>query len=133
MRTSGPAWRSILITSGIVVGGLIIGGMIAGSVPTIKTRIAALLSARQIREYNRGHPIRKLQLGAGGIVYPGWLNTDIEPGPGKVYLDATKPFPISDGAIQYIFGEHVIEHLSYDDGLLMLRECYRVLAPGGKI
>ncbi len=41
--------------------------------------------------------------------------------------------PLPDGSIHYIFGEHVIEHLNYDDGLLMLRECYRVLAPGGKI
>ena len=48
-------------------------------------------------------------------------------------MDATKHFPIADGSIHYIFGEHVIEHLSYEDGLLMLRECYRVLAPGGKI
>jgi len=65
--------------------------------------------------------------------YPGWLNTDIEPRPGEVYLDATKNFPVADGSFHYIFGEHVIEHLTYDDALSLLRECYRTLAPGGKI
>jgi len=88
---------------------------------------------REIREYDRTHPIRKLQLGAGGLDYPGWLNTDITPGPEEVYLDATQHFPMPSGSIHYIFGEHVIEHLSYDDGLRMLRECYRVLVPAGKI
>jgi predicted SAM-dependent methyltransferase len=86
-----------------------------------------------VREYLRTHRIRKLQIGAGRVDYPGWLNNDIVPGPGEAYIDATKRFPIPDGSFQYIFGEHVIEHLSYDEGLLMLRECHRVLASGGKL
>jgi predicted SAM-dependent methyltransferase len=64
---------------------------------------------------------------------PGWLNTDIEPGPAEVYLDATQRFPFADGTVQYIFGEQLIEHLTFEDGLEMLRECHRVLAPGGKL
>jgi predicted SAM-dependent methyltransferase len=127
--------KSILKIGGILAAGVLIGKLIALLInsPAIQTRMNIMNAPGKIREYSRTHPVRKLQLGAGGQDYPGWLNTDIRPGPAEVYLDATRPFPIPDGSIHYIFGEHVIEHLSYDDGLLMLRECSRVLAPGGKI
>jgi len=88
----------------------------------------------QISDYLRNHAVRKLQLGAGiAPAVSDWLNTDIEPQAGEAYLDATKPFPIPDGALSYIFSEHLIEHLSYRDGLTMLRECNRTLKPGGKV
>jgi predicted SAM-dependent methyltransferase len=128
-----PAWKSILIIGGIVAAGLFVGLALASGAPALKTRVAALRAPGIAREYLRTHPIRKLQIGAGGVDYPGWLNTDIDPVPSEVYLDLTKRFPLPDGSIQYIFGEHVIEHLNYDEGLATLRECYRVLAPGGKI
>ncbi|HEY2844430.1 MAG TPA: methyltransferase domain-containing protein [Bryobacteraceae bacterium] len=75
----------------------------------------------------------KVQIGAGPSNEPGWLNTDIDPGPGQAFLDATKPMPFRDGSIYYIFSEHVVEHLFYDDGLAYFKEAHRVLAPGGKI
>ena len=42
-------------------------------------------------------------------------------------------FPFEDGSFQYITSEHVIEHLSYEEGLRMLRECRRILALGGRV
>jgi predicted SAM-dependent methyltransferase len=125
--------KSVLMTGGVIAAGIYIGLLLAGSVPGMKTRVAALRAPGIAREYLRTHSVRKLQIGAGDIDYAGWLNSDIDPRPGQVYLDLTKRFPLPDGSFQYIFGEHVIEHLNYDDGLDMLRECYRVLAPGGKI
>jgi predicted SAM-dependent methyltransferase len=77
--------------------------------------------------------VRKLQLGAGGYHPDGWLNTDIEPGEDEAFLDATKPFPMPDAGFSYIFSEHVFEHLTYEDGLAMLRECRRILKPGGRM
>jgi predicted SAM-dependent methyltransferase len=127
------AWKSILTTVGVIAGGVLLGKALALGLPVLRTWIAAERTPGLVREYMDAHPIRKLQIGAGGVDYPGWLNTDFEPGPDEVYLDLTKPFPIPDGSIQYVFGEHVIEHLGYDKGLTMLRECYRVLSPGGKI
>jgi predicted SAM-dependent methyltransferase len=62
-----------------------------------------------------------------------WLNTDFEPSPGEAFLDATRPFPIPDGALSYAFSEHLIEHLPYSDGLAMLRDCHRTLKPGGRV
>jgi predicted SAM-dependent methyltransferase len=81
----------------------------------------------------QAEPIKRLQIGAGSSRRQGWLNTDIEPGDGLAYLDATKRFPFEDGSLHYIFSEHVIEHLTYDEGKFMMAEAYRVLAPGGKM
>jgi predicted SAM-dependent methyltransferase len=86
-----------------------------------------------IRAYLKANPVRRLQLGAGGSHPAGWLNTDIEPSDNQVYLNATGRYPFPDGSFQYIFAEHIIEHVAWKDGLAMLQQCYRVLATGGKI
>lgn len=86
-----------------------------------------------ISDYLRQTPVRKLQIGTGSNNMAGWLNTDIEIGKDKAFLDATKPFPLPDRSFQYIFGEHVIEHIAYEQALFMLQECHRILAPGGKL
>jgi predicted SAM-dependent methyltransferase len=88
---------------------------------------------RVIRYYLKSHPVRKLQLGAGGHDPKGWLSTDIKPTNHEVYLDATERYPFPDGSFQYVFSEHLIEHVPWEGGLAMLKECYRVLAPGGKV
>ncbi|MHB9035560.1 MAG: class I SAM-dependent methyltransferase [Armatimonadota bacterium] len=87
-----------------------------------------------IRRYLAGHKLCKLQIGSGGLLYDGWLTTDLCTWkPGAVYLDATHPFPFADASFDYVAAEHLIEHLSIDDAEYMLRECYRILKPGGRI
>jgi predicted SAM-dependent methyltransferase len=61
------------------------------------------------------------------------LNTDVFPTREEVYVDAAKAFPFSDGSFQYVFSEHMIQALPWEGGIAMLKECYRVLAPGGKL
>jgi len=90
-------------------------------------------SPNLIQKYLREHQVRKLQLGAGDNSYEGWLNTDIDPLENQAYLDASKPFPLPDSSLHYVFSEHLIEHLTYEQGMAMLRESRRVLAPGGKV
>ena len=86
-----------------------------------------------IRDYMNSHAIRKLHIGAGDKNRPGWLNTDIEPRAGQVFLDATRRFPIEDQSFHYVASEHVIEHLGLEDGRVMLSECARVLRRGGRV
>ncbi len=88
---------------------------------------------RVIRDYLESYSVRKLQLGAGGNDPTGWLNTDIAPRRDEVYLDATKRYPFPDGSFQYVFSEHMIQAVPWEGGVAMLKECYRVLAPGGKL
>lgn len=87
-----------------------------------------------ITRYLQDHAVRSLHLGCSANIYEGWLNTDFRVlGRGAIFLDATRPFPLPDGSIDYVFSEHMIEHVSYSQGLFMLRECCRVLKPGGRI
>ena len=120
--------RRRLITGGIVA----LAGVPLGVASAHGLR--AVTNGLRISDYIHNHAMRKLQIGAGGAKgFSDWLNTDIEPQAGEAYLDATKPFPIPDGVLTYVISEHVFEHLSYRDGLAMLRESYRTLKPGGKI
>jgi predicted SAM-dependent methyltransferase len=92
------------------------------------------------RRYIASHPIRKLHLGCGNRLIPGWLNSDayvplfpLTKPLAMIELDATKRFPLPDDTFDYAFSEHMIEHIPYRDGQTMLRECLRVLKPGGMI
>lgn len=86
-----------------------------------------------IRSYLAAHEVRALQLGSGPNALDAWLNTDIAPGPRNVYLDATHPFPLADETFDYVFSEHQIEHIEARHALPMLRECFRILKPGGRL
>lgn len=89
---------------------------------------------RIIRRYLRSNTVRKLQIGAGPTQLPGWLCTDIDPRSDEaVYLDATRRFPFEDGTFDYVYSEHMIEHITWLQGLSMLKECRRVMRPGGTL
>lgn len=85
-----------------------------------------------IRKYFQENAVRRLQIGAGANQLNGWLNTDILPHSRNVaYMDVRRRFPFDDASFDYVFSEHVIEHVNFDDGRFMLREIFRVLKPGG--
>jgi SAM-dependent methyltransferase len=95
-----------------------------------------ILAQRQqiIDEYLETNQINKLQIGAGTNPLPDWLNADYEPAANTmVFLDATKPFPFRDALFDYVFSEHMIEHISCKKGVFMMKEVFRVLKPGGKV
>lgn len=118
----------------LVLIALIIGVTIADDIKkTFRSPLFRYGDSRAIDQYLTAHSVRKLQLGAGTNNPQGWLNSDLEPGDNQVYIDATARFPLPDGSFQYIFNEHLIEHLPWELGMVMLREAYRVLAIGGKI
>jgi predicted SAM-dependent methyltransferase len=84
--------------------------------------------------YRRTHRIHRLHLGCSELLWPDWFNTDKYPRRiGVAYCDATAAYPFEDGAFDYIFTEHMIEHVSYSGARRLIRECFRVLKPGGKI
>ena len=93
-------------------------------------------STEIIANYFSCEKIRKLHLGCGDNILEGWLNTDLVPINSQVlFVDASKPLPfdIQNGMFDYIFSEHMIEHLDYAHGFRMLGECYRILKPGGRL
>ncbi len=90
-------------------------------------RRARAESLRTLREV-------KLHLGCGKRVMPGWTNIDCFAADGIAFeCDFREPLPFADGAVTMLYSEHVLEHLAEYDAHALLRECHRVLAPGGKI
>jgi predicted SAM-dependent methyltransferase len=115
-RLKRAPWVVSIVRSGRVVRGRVGRGKVIGA-------------------YLRTHSVRKLHLGAGENVLSGWLNTDASGWrlEDVVYLDARKPFPFPDASFDAVFSEHMLEHLTYGEGQACLRECLRVLRPGGRI
>jgi predicted SAM-dependent methyltransferase len=52
-------------------------------------------------------------------------------GPGVIAHDLRRGLPFADESFVAAYGSHVLEHLDPDAGERLLRECHRVLAPGG--
>jgi len=48
-------------------------------------------------------------------------------------LDIRCPLPFKTKSTRFIFAEHVIEHLQYDEAAHFIRECYRIMKLGGAI
>jgi len=97
-------------------------------------RNRAKVDSNIIENYFRDHEIKKLHIGCGHHILKDWLNSDYYPQSTEIlHLDATKPFPFKDAEFDYVFSEHMIEHIPYSDGLHMIAECFRVLKPNGKL
>lgn len=76
----------------------------------------------------------RLHWGCGRRHLDGWVNVDCVPGPNVDYvMDLRGRLPFRDGTVQYIFTEHVFEHLSPEHGMNVLRDFHRVLQPNGRL
>lgn len=73
-----------------------------------------------------------LNIGCGRTYHPDWLNLDLKStGPDVVEHDITKGIPCATDSITAVYHSHVLEHLKPEQGVELLKECYRVLEPGG--
>jgi len=72
-----------------------------------------------------------LQVGAGGNVLDGWLNTDYQRHPKCVFLDITRPLPFETSTLDLILSEHVISTLPKESVSRFFQEACRCLRPGG--
>jgi predicted SAM-dependent methyltransferase len=99
----------------------------------VRAGFTFLKSRRLIKAYLSSPRPHCLNIGASGAPIQGWLNVDLSVTDNIVFLDATRRFPFDDYSFDYIFTEHMIEHLDFNEGRNFLKECYRVLLPGGKI
>ncbi|HXJ69851.1 MAG TPA: methyltransferase domain-containing protein [Verrucomicrobiae bacterium] len=70
---------------------------------------------------------RFLQFGCGPHPLPSpWETYDQE-------VDIAEPLPFPSECASFIHAEHVIEHVPFKAGRTFLRECFRVLEPGGVV
>lgn len=78
-----------------------------------------------------GHP-NLLNLGCGTHFHAAWVNLDIAPaGPAVRQHDLRGRLPFKEGEFDAVYHSHILEHLPHSQALPFLRECHRVLAPGG--
>jgi len=88
----------------------------------------------KINAYLREASVPRIQIGTGYNLLSGWLNTTLYPfAPGAIFLDASQPFPIPSASFDYVFSEHVIEHIEFEEAATMLSESARILKSGGRI
>lgn len=84
---------------------------------------------RRLRRRMAGASPLKVVLGAGETEFPGWFNTDFE------VLNITSPRNwaqlFAPETIDALLSEHVLEHLSEEEGRIAVNECYRYLKHGG--
>ena len=78
---------------------------------------------------------RRLHLGCGRNILPGWVNLDIQPGPGvDVVADLDQcdeiPLPFGSDSFEAFLGSHLFEHLR--NPLPLMQELHRIGKPGAK-
>jgi predicted SAM-dependent methyltransferase len=79
----------------------------------------------------------KLHLGCGTVRLDGWVNIDLASRarelatPPDLDLDVRKGLPFPDASARLVYHEHLMEHLTIDEGTRCLRDWHRVLEPGG--
>jgi predicted SAM-dependent methyltransferase len=92
----------------------------------------------------------KLNIGCGTSGIAGWCNIDNSPTvllsriplgrwlfgtpawpPDVRRIDAVHGIPFADSTVSYIYSSHMLQGLIYEDSLLLIKESFRVLRPGG--
>ncbi len=75
-----------------------------------------------------------LNLGCGRVTHADWLNIDlVSHDPTVTAHDLSTGIPLQDGSVSAVFHSHVLEHIRRPDAVHFLKECVRVLEPGGLI
>ena len=104
-------------------------------------------SRRKAARISAAAPLR-VNLASGHHPKAGWLNVDLFAPDADLRLDLREPLPFRDNSVAVVYCEHFFEHLDYpnvadavawtletaespSEALGFLRECRRVLVPGG--
>ena len=75
------------------------------------------------------------------MFYYGWVNIDIidlktfanQQAYNFIQHDITKGIPYEDNKVSFVVTNHLIEHITRDEGKKFLQECYRVLEKDGML
>lgn len=107
---------------------------------TIRSRAKNTIEFRRARKQVKEMLAKKngpimLNMGCGTDYKKGWINIDNNSDHNIKKLDLnwdlTKPLPFDNESVDFIFNEHFIEHLTAEEGVASMRDCMRVLKPGG--
>jgi len=75
-----------------------------------------------------------LNLGCGNKFHESWINVDMVPADSRVIqCNFLNGIPFDENRFEVVYHSHVLEHFSKNDGEIFIKECYRILKPGGII
>jgi SAM-dependent methyltransferase len=80
--------------------------------------------------------MKRLCLGSGAYPLPrseGWENWDADPETPADRHYYVPPVPAPDASVEEVYMGHLLEHFEPEEADALLRECYRVLVPGGRL
>lgn len=104
-----------------------------GALKWTLTRVAEPYSQIRARRIAARAAPLLVHLGCGASPKPGWLNVDLLGADVDLWWDVTRRLPFADGQVDAVFHEHLLEHLSLEQGLALTRECRRVLKEEGTL
>lgn len=97
----------------------------------VRTGNTPIAKVRARRAFAKAERPFKLEIG-GVKPREGWVVTNVN-AVTRNYLDATRRWPVEDGACSYVFSDNVVEHITLDMARAMFAESFRCLQPGGVI
>jgi predicted SAM-dependent methyltransferase len=81
---------------------------------------------------NQKPPARMINLGCGSRFHPDWVNADIAPqDPSVMQCDLSRRLPFPNDDFDVVYHSNVLEHIRRAAAPTFMRECFRVLKPGG--
>jgi predicted SAM-dependent methyltransferase len=94
--------------------------------------VGPLVTRPYLRRWLRSRGPHVLNLGGGNVLFDRWLSGDMDPR-SDVFMNVCQPLPLPDNSVDVVYSEEVIEHVPKTLGQSMLRECFRILKPGGTL
>ncbi|MBD2771543.1 class I SAM-dependent methyltransferase [Iningainema tapete] len=75
----------------------------------------------------------KVHIGCVKVKFDGWINIDKDEKLDTVDFvwNILNGLPFENDCCQFIYHEHLLQHLPVDKGVMFLEECYRILESGG--
>ena len=78
--------------------------------------------------------MKLLNLGCGTHYHNSWTNLDfVSTGKNVIAHNLLQGVPFEDNSFDVVYHSHVLEHFNKKDGKAFIKECHRVLKPGGII
>ena len=76
--------------------------------------------------------IKLLNIGCGSHFHSAWTNLDlISDSLDVIPYDITSGLPFPNDSFDAVYSSHLLEHLHRSHGIELIRECFRILKPGG--
>jgi predicted SAM-dependent methyltransferase len=97
--------------------------------PTVSEETRADSEVHAVR--GAGNRPALLHLGCGKNVHSAFVNVDLVAAPGVVVHDLRRGIPFPDVSFDLVYHSTMLSHLPLPDALDVMRDCHRVLKPGG--